>query len=374
MSAGFEQRRAWVREAIRRIEADFQRSSDTHLIPLPLPGFAGIDLYLKDESSHPTGSLKHRLARSLFLHALCNGWLHEGTTVVEASSGSTAVSEAYFARLLGLPFVAVMPRGTSPQKIAAIEFHGGRCHLVSDPTTLYAESQRLADELQGHYMDQFTHAERATDWRANNNIAESIYQQMQREPHPLPAWIVASAGTGGTLATIGRYVHYCRHDTRVCGVDAEHSVFFDHYLSGNPRLTLDRGSRIEGIGRPRVEASFLPGVLDAMVKVPDVWSLGAMHSLSVRLGRRVGASTGTNLVAALACAQSLKARGATGSIVTLLCDDGQRYRHSYFDDAWLRDNELECEAQSDAIDALMDSGVWPAELRPAWRLAGDLAL
>ena len=374
MSAGFAPRRAWVREAIRRIEADFQRSSDTHLIPLPLPGFAGIELYLKDESSHPTGSLKHRLARSLFLHALCNGWLHEGTTVVEASSGSTAVSEAYFARLLGLPFVAVMPRATSPQKIAAIEFHGGRCHLVNDPTTLYAESQRLADELQGHYMDQFTYAERATDWRANNNIAESIYQQMQRETHPRPAWIVASAGTGGTLATIGRYVHYCRHDTRVCGVDAEHSVFFDHYVSGNPLLTLERGSRIEGIGRPRVEASFLPGVLDAMVKVPDAWSLGAMHSLSVRLGRRVGASTGTNLVAALACAQSLMARGAAGSIVTLLCDDGQRYCHSYFDDAWLRDNDLECEAQSHAIDALMDRGEWPAELRGAWRLAGDLAL
>ena len=133
-----EGRRAWVREAVRRIDADFQRSSDTHLIPVPLPGFPGIDLYLKDESSHPTGSLKHRLARSLFLHALCNGWLHEGSTVVEASSGSTAVSEAYFARLLGLPFVAVMPRSTSAQKIAAIEFQGGRCHLVDDPTTLYA--------------------------------------------------------------------------------------------------------------------------------------------------------------------------------------------------------------------------------------------
>jgi len=373
-AGGSEERRAWVREAIRRIEADYQRSSDTHLIPLPLRGFAGIDLYLKDESSHPTGSLKHRLARSLFLHALCNGWLHQGSTVVEASSGSTAVSEAHFARLLGLKFVAVMPRGTSPQKIAAIEFQGGRCHLVSDPTTLYAESQRLADELQGHYMDQFSYAERATDWRANNNIAESIFLQMQREPHPCPAWIVASAGTGGTLATIGRYVHYRRHDTRVCGVDAEHSVFFDHYVSGNARLTLERGSRIEGIGRPRVEASFVPGVLDAMVKVPDVWSLGAMRSLSVRLGRRVGGSTGTNLVAALACAQSLKQNGLGGSVVTLLCDDGQRYRQSYFDDDWLRQNDLECDAQSDAIGVLMDRGEWPAELRHAWRLAGDLSI
>ena len=117
-------------------------------------------------------------------------------------------------------------------------------------------------------------------------------------------------------------MHYCRHDTRVCGVDAERSVFFDHYVSGDASLTLDHASRIEGIGRPRVEASFVPGVLDAMVKVPDVWSLAAMHSLSVQLGRRVGGSTGTNLVAALACAQSLKSKGLTGSIVTLLCDDG----------------------------------------------------
>jgi cysteine synthase A len=267
-----------------------------------------------------------------------------------------------------------MPRGVSPQKISAIEFHGGRCHLVDDPTLIYAESERLADQLKGHYMDQFTYAERATDWRANNNIAESIYMQMRQEPHRCPAWIVASAGTGGTLATIGRYVHYGRHDTRVCGVDAEHSVFFDHYVSGDSTLSLNRGSRIEGIGRPRVEASFMPGVLDAMVKVPDVWSLAAMHSLSVRLGRRVGGSTGTNLVAALACAQSLKSRGQAGSIVTLLCDDGQRYRLSYFDDAWLREQGLECESQSDAIDALMSTGEWPTELRRVWRLAGDLSL
>ena len=366
-------RRAWLREAIRRIEADFQRSSDTHLIPVALPGFPGIDLYLKDESSHPTGSLKHRLARSLFLHALCNGWLREGGTVVEASSGSTAISEAYFARLLGLPFIAVMPRSTSAQKIAAIEFQGGQCHLVDDPRALYAESQRLADERGGHYMDQFTFAERATDWRANNNIAESIFTQMRRETHPCPAWVVASAGTGGTLATIGRYVHYCRHATRVCGVDAERSVFFDFFRTRDASLTLDHGSRIEGIGRPRVEASFVPGVLDAMVQVPDLWSLAAMRALSHQLGRRVGGSTGTNLVAALACAQWMKDRGETGSIVTLLCDDGERYRTTYFDDAWLQAQGLACGAEEDAVAALLAAGRWPPALRVALRTAGALA-
>src|SRR4051794_33634338 len=91
--------RPWANEAIRRIEADENRSADTHLHEFPLPPHWGVDLYLKDESVHPTGSLKHRLARSLFLYGLCNGWITEHTTVVDASSGSTAVSEAYLATL-----------------------------------------------------------------------------------------------------------------------------------------------------------------------------------------------------------------------------------------------------------------------------------
>jgi cysteine synthase A len=368
-----DKHRAWVRSAIHRIEADFQRSADTHLLPLPLLGLPGVHLYLKDESSHPTGSLKHRLARSLFLHALCNGWLHEGSTVVEASSGSTAISEAYFARLLGLRFLAVMPRTTSPAKVQAIEFQGGRCHLVDDPKQVYAESERIARETGGHYMDQFTHAERVTDWRANNNIADSIFQQMRHEPHPVPHWLVASAGTGGTLATLGRYVRYCRHDTRVCGVDAERSVLFEHYCSRDPALVLDCGSRIEGIGRPRVEPSFVPDTMDAMLKVPDHWSLAAMLALSDRLGRPVGGSTGTNLVAALWCASQMQAQRLEGSIVTLLCDDGRRYETSCFDPAWRIEQGLDCGDAHAQVLRWMDSGAVPEELRTALTRAGALA-
>ena len=108
--------RAWVDRAVAAVEADARRSADTHLLVYPLPPEWGVDLYLKDESTHPTGSLKHRLARSLFLYGLCSGQITEGSTVVEASSGSTAVSEAYFARMLGLPFVAVMPARPAPRR------------------------------------------------------------------------------------------------------------------------------------------------------------------------------------------------------------------------------------------------------------------
>jgi cysteine synthase len=327
--------RDWTQEALRRIAADVQRSADTHLIRLPLPpAWGDIALYLKDESSHPSGSLKHRLARSLFLHALVNGWLHEGCTVVEASSGSTAISEACFARLLELPFVAVMPRSTSPAKIAAIEFEGGRCHLIDDPRQVYGQAQQLADACGGHYLDQFTYAERATDWRGNNNIGQSIFDQMARERHPVPHWLVAGAGTGGTLATLGRWVRFAGLDSRVCGVDSERSVLFEHYARQPHPALLEHGSRIEGIGRPRVEASFVPDAIDAMVKVPDAWSVAAMQVLSKQLGRRVGPSTGSNFVAALACAGWMREGGQVGSVVTLLCDCGERYASSCYDRGW----------------------------------------
>src|SRR6266436_5870443 len=167
--------RTWVEAAVAKIDADFTRSADTHLLKVELPATFGISVYLKDESIHPTGSLKHRLARSLFLYALCNGWVGPQTTIVEASSGSTAVSEAYFARLLGLPFVAVMPRSTSIEKVKQIEFQGGRCMFVDEPGSVYDVSRRYAATVGGHYMDQFTYAERATDWRGNNNIADTIF-------------------------------------------------------------------------------------------------------------------------------------------------------------------------------------------------------
>ena len=250
--------RAWADDAVRRIEADANRSADTHLHVFPLPAAWGIDLYMKDESVHPTGSLKHRLARSLFLYGLCNGWITERTTIVEASSGSTAVSEAYLARFLGLPFVAVMPASTSLEKIALIEAQGGSCHLVDDPRTMVAEARRLAAERDGHFLDQFTFAERATDWRGNNNIAESIFSQMALEDHPVPAWVVVGAGTGGTSATLGRYVRLMQHPTQLCVVDPEDSIFFASW-TGDPSAFTGRRVAHRGHRTPARRAVVPPG-------------------------------------------------------------------------------------------------------------------
>ncbi len=364
--------RAWVDAAVQALTADANRSADTHLLRLPRRvtaqgtgmgsgmgsgmGTGEVTIYLKDESTHPTGSLKHRLARSLFLYGICNGHIGPGTTIVEASSGSTAISEAHVAAMLGLPFVAVMARSTSPEKVALIEREGGRAHLVDNPGEVYDVARRLAAECDGHYLDQFTNAARATDWRGNNNIAESIFTQLALEPHPVPEWIVVGAGTGGTSATIGRYLRYRGYDTRLAVVDPEGSAFLPAFAGDDAPCA--RGSRIEGIGRPRVEPSFEAGVVDRMLGVPDAASIAAMRHLDRAFGRRSGPSTGTNLYGALYLACEMAAAGRSGSIVSLVCDGTERYDATVNDDTWLAAQGIDPEPYVDVVERAWTTGVW----------------
>jgi cysteine synthase A len=354
VESGNHSRRAWNSEAIKKIDADYNRTSDTHLILHRFLSGPDIRIYFKDESSHPTGSLKHRLARSLFLYSLCNDWIGPDTTIIEASSGSTAVSEAYFARMLGLRFIAVVPRSVAAAKIELIRFQGGEIHYVDNPADVYDESARLARETGGHYMDQFTYAERATDWRGNNNIAESIFEQLEEEPQPIPEWIVCGAGTGGTSATIGRFIRYQRLPTRLCVADPSGSIFHRHYADRSV-TALPEGtppSCIEGIGRPRVEPSFIPELIDRMITVTDAQSVAALRLISERLGRRVGGSTGTNLWACARLIEEMIANEVEGSIVTLICDNGDRYLDTYYSDDWLAANKVDWRPEYDRLVAL----------------------
>ena len=326
--------RTWLHGALATLEQEAARSADTHLLRVDLPAFPGIRFYFKDEAAHPTGSLKHRLARSLFLYALCNGRLREGQGVIDASSGSTAISEAWFARLLGLPFVAVMPECTAPAKIEAVRALGGRCELTGAGVCTQARAREIAAN-GACFLDQFGLAERATDWRGNNNIAESIIDQLAREPHPQPAWIVCGAGTGGTSATIGRYLRYRGLATRLCVAEPAGSGFAHGWRSGDPAAVASRATLIEGIGRPRVEPGFVFDVVDEVIEVEDADSIAAMWLLEDLLGRRYGGSSGTNLAACLRLASAMRGHGEAGSIVTLLCDRGERYAQTLFDRDWL---------------------------------------
>ena len=400
---------SWAHHALKVMSRERHRCASTPLLSMEdgllQPKFGtssfenstggGIDLYFKDESVHQSGSLKHRLARSLFLYKISSGQVRKGTTCIEASSGSTAISEAYFARLLGLPFVAVVASTTAKSKLQCIEKLGGKCVLVDAADQVYAEAQSIeaqlnlksGDSFGGHYMDQFTNAERATDWKGNNNLAEDILHQLEGERYPTPSYVVVGAGTGGTATTLGRFMHYNHHDTQICVVDPENSVFYDCFRTGDTSLVLgdnnnkknglaENGdnnnqnfpgvvqrtghgrSMIEGIGRPRVEPSFLPSTIDTMIRVPDAASYAAMHFLN-ELGissNMPGASSGTNLYGSIVLIDELRRNGREGSIVTLICDRGDRYLDTYYNQNWLRENGFDLEPYLDQIREFWETG------------------
>ena len=157
----------------------------------------------------------------------------------------------------------------------------------------------------------------------------------------MPKWLVMSAGTGGTSATLGRYIRYQKFNTKLCVADPENSVFHDFYNNGDRSLKIDKGSRIEGIGRPRVEPSFMPMIIDRMEKIPDAASIACLSILESRLKRKCGGSTGTNLYATLKIASEMQQASECGSIVTLICDSGERYLDTYYNPQWLDDNNIE---------------------------------
>ena len=245
------------------------------------------------------GSLKHRLARSLFLYGLCNGWITERTTIVEASSGSTAVSEAYFARFLGLPFVAVMPASTSPEKIALIEAQGGSCHLVDDPTDDGRRGAAAGGRAR-RALPRPVHLRRARDGLARQQQHRGVDLQPdgagaapgprlgrgrgrdrrdERDDRPLRA---ARCATPRSCASSTRRT---RSSTRAGRATRRRSP------AGR------RASRASGASG--VEPSFLPDIVDRMIQVPDAASIATMRLVRERTGRSVGGSTGTNVWGAL---------------------------------------------------------------------------
>ena len=154
---------------------------------------------------------------------------------------------------------------------------------------------------------------------------------------------------GGTSATIGRYIGYKRLQTRLCVADPQNSVFFDYFNSGDRTLTIDESSNIEGIGRPRVEPSFLPSIVDRMVKVPDEAAYATIHFLEGLLNRKCGGFTGTNVYAAFQLISELNRQGKTGSVVSMICDSVD----------WLNQKGFDLTRYREKLEVFYSSGTMP---------------
>ena len=365
----------WVRESIRLMWSERRRSGVTPLLHLNAPFNKNVHLYLKNEAKSPTGSLKHRVAWGLIMSALVNGEIGPNTHLYEATSGNTAIGEAYFASMLGLPFTAVMRPGISELKIRAIKQYGGKAAIAPSGMApgAYLE-QLLLTDAQGYNLNQFANTEKVLDFfdaepDRSMNLAAEVYRQLGMESMPCPEWFVAGAGSGGTATSIARYLRkWADFNGRNCPaklavVDPEDSVLFDWYTTGDSTLRIPSGSRIEGIGSsgPVVFGktfSLLRQGVSQMFKVPDNASLGAMHLVSELVGFEVGPSTGTNFYGTLRLMERMQKEGRGGSIVSIICDEGSRYKDKYYNPAWIKEAGLNPEPWKMSLAKFWKTGSW----------------
>jgi cysteine synthase A len=346
--------RDWLSQASNKLSEEEASVPPTPLIDLALG--TSTPIIIKDETAHPTQSLKHRVARSLFQFGLCNGLIGPGTHIVEASSGSAAISEAYFAKALGLQFTAIVPASTAKGKIEAIIDLGGNVEYVPAGQDLAEAAAIFAGKPDRLFLDQFLNAERASCWRGASNIASELLAQLEGQGREPPAWIVVGAGTGGTSSSIARHLRLrgLWGRTRLCVVDPQGSLFFRQFSDPDCAPGGSNSDFIEGIGRKSPSPSFIPSLIDRMIEVPDEASIGAAHWLKDSRALGFGPSTGTNLIGALALAQ--RPRSTDGDIVMLGCDPAHRYDTTIFKPAWLAGKAIDPAPWAARCEALASGG------------------
>jgi cysteine synthase A len=303
---------------------------DTPLIRLNrLSDETGCDILGKAEFLNPGGSVKDRAALFIIRDAEERGLLRPGGVVVEGTAGNTGIGLALIANARGCRAIIVIPETQSQEKIELLRICGAEVRPVPavpyrDPRNYVKLSGRLAEEIGGFWANQF---DNVANRRAHyETTGPEIWAQTDGR---LDVW-VASTGTGGTLAGVGQFLKEKKPSVRVILADPMGSGLYSYVKTGE--IKLEGSSVTEGIGNSRVTQNLAGAPIDDAVRVDDRTALTILYRLLKEEGLYLGGSSGINVGAAVAVAREL---GPGHTIVTVLCDGGERYRSRLYNPVWL---------------------------------------
>jgi cysteine synthase len=309
---------------------------NTPLIALPkLSAAIGRSVFGKAEFLNPGGSVKDRAALGIIADFEARGLLAPGGTVVEGTAGNTGIGLALVGNARGYRTVIVMPDDQAPEKYGLLRTYGAELHVVeaapyTNQANYYHVARRIAESIPGAvWANQFENT--ANRDAHERTTGPEIIAQTGGEL----AAFVAAAGTGGTIAGVGRALK--AHDPRIRVVlaDPYGSALFSYVKTGE--LATEGDSNAEGIGIKRIVANFAGAPVDDALRVDDRTMVEMAHWLVREEGLFVGGSAGLNVAAAARYARTLP---AGSSVVTVLCDGGDRYRSRLYDAEWLRENDV----------------------------------
>ncbi|HET7551315.1 MAG TPA: cysteine synthase A [Gemmatimonadaceae bacterium] len=294
-------------------------------------------VYGKADFFNPGGSVKDRIGLPIIEQAEREGRLEPGGTIVEGTSGNTGIGLAIAAALKGYRCIFTMPDKMSQEKVRLLKAFGAQ--VIVTPTAV------PPDHPDNYVMT----AKRIAEETPNAILANQFYNQANPEAHYRTTgpelWeqtegrithFVASAGTGGTITGVGRYLKEKNPDIRIVAGDPVGSILADYWRSGEKIEGVPY--KVEGIGQDKVPGTLDMKVIDDYRTVSDRDAFAMARRLTREEGLFVGGSSGLITHVALEVAREVNDPDAM--VVTFLCDTGERYLSKLYSDEWMRENQL----------------------------------
>jgi cysteine synthase A len=314
---------------------------NTPLIRLQgISDMTGCDVYGKAEFMNPGGSVKDRAAKAIIEDAEARGNLGPGGLIVEGTAGNTGIGLTMVGNAKGYKSVIVMPETQSEEKKDVLRVCGADLRLVpaapyKNPNNYVRYSQTLAKELaETHeggvlWANQFDNI--ANLYGHYYSTGPEIWEQTD---HNIDGFICA-VGSGGTIAGVGKFLKEQNQSIKVGLADPEGSALFSYYRDGE--LKSCGNSISEGIGQGRITNNLAEAPIDMAFCLSDHDALPLIFDLMRYEGLYLGGSSAINVAGALAMARDM---GPGHTIVTILCDSGQRYQSKVWNPEFLKSKDL----------------------------------
>jgi len=314
---------------------------NTPLLRLRGPSEAtGCEILGKAEFLNPGGSIKDRTAWFLVDDFEKRGLLEPGGVIVEGTAGNTGIGLALVAAARGYRAVIVMPETQSEEKKETLRLFGADLRLVKavpyrDPGNYVHVSERLAAELAKTEPHGAVWAQQFDNTANRDGHYRETGAEIWEQTDGRIDGFVSAIGTGGTIAGVGMHLKERKPDVKIALADPLGAAMYAWFTRG---VLESSGSSItEGIGQGRVTRNIEGAPVDVSYQIPDDEMLGVVFSLLRDEGLCVGGSTGINVAGAIRLAREL---GPGHTIVTILCDGGQRYQSKMFNAEFLRSKGL----------------------------------
>lgn len=300
----------------------------------------GCEIYGKAEFLNPGGSVKDRAALYMILDAEERGLLKPGGVIVEGTAGNTGIGLALVANARGYRTVIVIPETQSREKMDMLRLCGAELMPVPakpyrDPGNYVRVSERVAAdyaEKESNGVIWANQWDNPANWQGHYR---STGPEIWRQTDGRVDGFICAIGTGGTLAGISTYLKEQNPEVAIGLADPEGAAMYSYFSTGE--LASEGSSITEGIGQGRVTANVAQAKVDHPYRILDNEALPVIFDLLREEGLCLGGSSGINVAGAIRLARDL---GPGHTIVTILCDGGQRYQSKLFNPEFLEEKGL----------------------------------